>query len=261
MLLDPDVGGLIGVAAMTVSSTTVRKSYITLRGLNLGREFMKQNDLQPEQQYSMIIDGLEDGETEGTLNKSGFIGGLAKLYHSFQLKDGDEVGLEYDGSVLRIMPPGIAQRVDPQVVADVADSAGVFATQVLRHIHIDPFEPGNLTRWSPQTEPDVYLVFGILNEYTDYRYCCGASKELLSRLGYKSETKPDAILIDRNSGQYMMAEFKVRSSDFASNHQAEDVDLLVCWIDNQADRSVLPREVLALKSLLEKVVREGDIDL
>jgi hypothetical protein len=103
--------------------------------------------------------------------------------------------------------------------------------------------------------------YGALAEYTDYRYCCGISQALIDQLGYKAATKPDAVLIDRATGQYLMAEFKVNSNEFASNHQKDDVDVLVCWDHNAPDVSGLPPIIVDLKMLLETALREGDIDI
>ena len=101
----------------------------------------------------------------------------------------------------------------------------------------------------------------MLSEYTDFRYCCGVSQDLVAKLGYEATTKPDAILIDRTTNEYLMSEFKVYSSDFASNHQRGDVDVLVCWIDDATEKSQLPPRVVSLKDLREKAVKEGDITL
>ena len=54
------------------------------------------------------------------------------------------------------------------------------------------------------------------------------------------------------TGQYLVAEFKMKSSEFTLNHEAEDVDVLICWQDDQKnDREKLPPNVLALHNLLE----------
>lgn len=246
--------------------STIRKSYIDLRGINLGKDFIRDNDLSPGTAYPLVIIGLEDGEAKGTLDKSGFIGGLTKLYRGYNLEPKDEIAIEFDGSVIKLTPPKEKLRQQPspaeaEVVAGDQENHSVFNRQRLRHILIEPFAPGNLSRWNPRTEPDVYMVFGVLAEYTDYRYVSGASKELLSRLGYKAETKPDAILIDRGTDEYLMAEFKVRSAEFKLNHKSQDVDILVCWIDDESNKSNLPPIVLPLKTLLEELIDEGDIDL
>jgi len=247
------------------AESTIRKSYIDLRGINLGMPFVNDAGLIPGKVYSMIVPGIED-DIEGTLDKSGFIGGLAKLYRVYRLDVGDKLLVEYDGAVIKIKPPDAkcVRNITPDQQEDVlADERVqyVFEQQKLRHIHIEPYAPGNLSSWVPRSEPDVYMVFGALSEYTDYRYCCGINQALIDQLGYKAETKPDAILIDRTTGQYLMTEFKVNSNEFTSNHHKDDVDALVCWNHNETDLSKLPPIVIDLKRLLETAVREGDIDI
>ncbi len=72
------------------------------------------------------------------------------------------------------------------------------------------FRPESLDTWKPETETDVYVAFGVLHEFTDFKYCCGASKAILEKLGadYDGTAKPDAILIDRVTDEYLMAEWK-----------------------------------------------------
>lgn len=245
-------------------NTTIRQSYITLRGINLGVAFVREHRLQHGQRYAMSVEGMPDRELIGTLDRSGFIGGLSAMYKVFDLTEGDNLEVNYDGAVIHITPPAdrrIRQEEEPGEGVAPSDARPVFERQNLRHIHIEPYAPGNLSNWIPQTEADVYMVFGALSEYTDYRYGCGASQALLNNLGYQARTKPDAFLIQRATGQYVIAEFKMNSNEFRSNHAKEDVDVLVCWEDNEAVRSVLPPEVLCLKTLLRRAVEDGDIDL
>ncbi len=82
---------------MHSTTRTVRQSYINLRGLNLGVEFVKECSLQPGQRYPFTITGIEDEEPEGTLDKFGFIGGLAVMYHAYNLVPGDSVNVSFDG--------------------------------------------------------------------------------------------------------------------------------------------------------------------
>jgi len=249
---------------MVTTTTMVRQSYIDLRGINLGTGFIKEAEMTPGHKYPMVIEGVDDIELEGTLDKSGFIGGLARLYREFDLAVNDKIVVDYDGKTLTLKPPA-GKRCGAEVKEGEQHPGGVtlpiFERQRLKHIHMEPYAPGNLGRWLPRTEPDVYMVFGALSEYTDYRYCCGTSQILLSQLGYKAETKPDAILIDRPTGQYLIAEFKMKSSEFAYNHKPEDVDVLVCWEHDEQDKTRLPRVVVCLHDLLERAVRDGDIDL
>ena len=173
----------------------VRRSYIDLRGINVGVDFIRQDDLQPGQKYPLAIEGFHEEDLEGTFYKGGFIGGLALLYREFDLQDGDLIDVSFDGSAIRLNPP-CERRRTPEGTTTTTPSPEpdlVFEKQRLKHIHIEPFPLGNLSSWVPQTEADVYMVFGVLSEYTDYRYCCGASKSLLSKIRCQADTKPDAL--------------------------------------------------------------------
>lgn len=256
--------------------------------LNLGADFVAENKLQAGIKYPILIRNLADGGASGTLQKTYVITGLAKLYRNFKLKpEIDQVFIEFvDGTVV-IIPPAHVVSEAPEAEPPKQDDPGqpaeskplenppvahtVFARQQLKHIHIPEFAPANLFGWSPETEVDVFLVFGKLAELTDYRYCCGASKGLLDKLGYKAQPKiiagseknpkPDSILIDRATDEYLVSEFKMNSADFKGNHSKEDVDVLICWIDDETDRSVLPNKVLSLKTLRENAVKNGDIEV
>ncbi len=100
----------------------------------------------------------------------------------------------------------------------------------------------------------VLLAFGVLQEFTDFQYCCGVTQALLEKLGasYNDIPKPDAVLIDRATDECLMAEWKKHSSEFKTNHKPEDVDVLVCWHDNESDRTRLPPRVLPLHSVAKK---------
>lgn len=269
----------------------LQPTHFDLRNIYLPSEFVRDKGLKSKVKYPILIDGLESPETRGTLQDTNSIGGMAKMYKSFDLKAGDEIGLDFEDGTLIVIPPADrliprqqdigaapaapvegASAVQQQAQTDATPAqtaptptspTTVFERQKLKYLHIPEFAPGNLTGWSPEAETDVFLVFGMLSENTDYRYCCGTSKELLTRLNYNliSKTKPDAVLIDRATGEYLMAEFKVYSADFTSNHAKEDVDVLVCWIDDAPDKSKLPDRVLALKDLREKGVKTGEITL
>jgi hypothetical protein len=49
-----------------------------------------------------------------------------------------------------------------------------------------------------------------------------------------------------------MAEWKKRSTDSKVNHKLEDVDVLVCWHQNELDKTNLPPRVMALHSVGKK---------
>lgn len=260
----------------------LRKSNFDINTLYLPKEFIDAKKLESKKKYPIRIEGLDSPPAKGTLQDTNAIGGMATMYKGFQLAVDDEIGLDFEDGTLIVIPPEgkrnaaaanadpappgdhaaqDAQQVQPAAPPPPAPPSSVFEKKKLRYLHIPEFAPANLTGWTPETETDVYLVFGMLAEYTTYRYCCGFSADLQKRLGYIAKTKPDAVLIERATGEYRMAEVKVYSSDFASNHDKEDVDVLICWIDDEVDKGKLPPSVLALKDLREKAVKEGDIEL
>jgi hypothetical protein len=111
------------------------------------------------------------------------------------------------------------------------------------------FRPENLLNWQPESEPDVYIAFGILQEYTQYRYCCATSTALNTKLGFTVGTKPDAILISNDTDEYLVAEFKMQSSSFKVNHQRTDIDVLIVWQDDEENRGILPPTVVCLEEI------------
>lgn len=60
---------------MSDGSVTIRRSYRELRGLYIGAESIRTAERQPAQKYATVIEGLDDLEVEGTLDKGGFNGG------------------------------------------------------------------------------------------------------------------------------------------------------------------------------------------
>jgi hypothetical protein len=71
-----------------------------------------------------------------------------------------------------------------------------------------------------------------------------------------ADTKPDAVLVDDETSEYLVAEFKMRSSAFALNHQPDDVDVLIVWEDDERDRSRLPRAVVSLRDIARTAAKE-----
>lgn len=96
------------------------------------------------------------------------------------------------------------------------------------------------------------MIFGLLEEYTDYKYCCGINANLLKNLGYKYDSdnaKPDSILINRTTEEYIIAEVKLKSTQFKSNHKKVDFDVLIVWENDEKDQSILPEFILVLSDI------------
>ncbi|XXT15363.1 hypothetical protein WME94_34445 [Sorangium sp. So ce429] len=247
---------------MTRFVATITPSYVTLRSLYLEASAWETQLLEAGGKATVLLDGDKEFSAEGKLNPRGGLSGMAKLYKRLGLSTG--MSIEYtipSKNTLVVYPPSSNTGAGVPPAPTPSANETVFERKKLKHIHLEAFRPENLNHWEPETEPDVYLAFGVLQEFTDFQYCCGASKALLQKLGAISEgiTKPDAILIDRATDQYLMAEWKMRSSDFSSNHKAEDIDVLVCWIDDETDKGKLPPRVLALKNVARQAA-ESTLD-
>lgn len=187
--------------------TTIQAGYKKLNLLYV-RDPLSENLLCPGL-VTALIANIPDFAAEGTLNPRGGLSGMSRVYATLKLEIGDEIfyTVASDSQIVihsikrkvaaESAPPSAASReaITPEPVRE-----SVFQKKRLRHIHIEVFSPENLRRWEPENEPDVYMVFGILQEYTKYRYCCATSKALLGKLAYCSDTKPDAILIDDDTG-------------------------------------------------------------
>lgn len=249
-------------------TSVVKSSYISLRSLYVGAKPVKEGALRPGQ-VTVSVQGNDKLEVIGNLvGSNNVLSGLSGLYGSYDIKENTELKFHTwheagDQFLEVILPAGAAQstQVAPAVGAAIqtpASGAGsVFQRKKLKYIHLEEFRPENLFNWQPETETDVFMAFGVLQQYTDIKYCCGASKAVIDRLGYTYQMdKPDAIVINRISNEYMIAEWKKKSSDFKINHLPDDVDVLVCWNDDEKDRTRLPPLVISLNRVATKVASE-----
>ncbi len=235
--------------------------------MNLGRDFIREHNLVIGQRYPVVVAGMDDTDLAGTIQNTGLIGGLAAFYQRFpNLKPGDEVEIGFDGLAITIQPPaGSSGMLVPRPGSDpqAPPSDYVLDRKSARRVYIAPYAPGALNTWEPKGEPDVYMVFGRLAEFTPYRYCCATNKEILDKLGIVINPKPDAVLIEQSTDRYLIAEFEVESSGFIDgNHDKVDIDVLICWKDNVTDpnkRRKLPK-VNALHDLIAKLVDAGEIE-
>lgn len=242
----------------------ITKSSRALNSLSLGKEFIRQHQLVSGQQYSLVVAGMEDAGLVGTLQKTGLIGGLAALYQQFpNLQPDTEIEIGFDGSAITVHPPGSPV---PRPISNPQTPASnyVLDRKSARRVYLAPYAHGALNTWEPKGEPDVYMVFGKLAEFTSYRYCCASSVEVLDKLGIEIDPKPDAILIEEGTDRYLVAEFEVESSKFIKHgHKKEDADVLICWKDDVTDateRQKLPK-LLCLHSLIADLVEAGQVDL
>lgn len=243
---------------------SVNDRYKSLKSVYLGKNMIRDKLLEPGKitviaRYSEPTEeGIPYIELVCNLNaNNGILSGLNKLYSLGWLDDGENpyeienpTTIRFVKELSRVMneteyPSELSKE---SFVKESEGDKSVFEKQQLRHMHIEPFRPENLSNWEPETETDIYMAWGILEEYTGYKYCCGTSSQLLRNLNYKSsnDTKPDAILINEATDCYEIAEMKIRSSDFKKNHSKEDVDVLVVWKDDEMERDSLPKTVIEL---------------
>jgi hypothetical protein len=235
--------------APQVITTAITKSYARNYVLYLGG--FKATKLSPGTILVRMV-GHDDFETEGSLNANGALSGMAKVYAALSLRPKDKLDLQVlsksELAVVPLRPPKFKFRLNKPTV---------FASKKLKHIHFEAFRPQNLVDWKPKAEVDVYMTFGILEKYTPFKYCCGLTEEILRQLGTKIDPKPDAILIDRITDEYLIAEFEKSSSDFVKGkHKPNDVDVLVCWFNDERDRSKLPQIVLCLAEKAQEAALE-----
>jgi hypothetical protein len=241
----------------------VTPGYRALFAFYFGTPAIRAAGLAPGR-YTVTVRSRPELAAEGNMNANGALTGMSPLYRGLALRDGDVIEAEESGpmalAITGVQRRGLPEHASPAPPHASSDSPEairpVFQRQQLRALHIEMFSPENLNRWEPATETDVYMAFGVLQEYTRHRYCCATSQALLDRLGFNAPTKPDAILIDNDTREYLVAEFKMRSSAFALNHRPEDVDVLVVWEDDVADKAGLPREVVCLREIARQAAQE-----
>ncbi len=149
----------------------------------------------------------------GKLNKNGVISGLSKLFYEQNLKS--DMSFYYENHETDSIKLYIPQECTAKAV--LGNSSPIESpSKNLKWFHNEIFYPDSLERWDPNAESDIYIVWGALQELTDYSYCGAVNKEILSKLEYfkripTAKNKPDAILYDKRTGNYLLAEFKIKS--------------------------------------------------
>ncbi|MFL2949268.1 MAG: hypothetical protein ACJZ40_02645 [Candidatus Poseidoniaceae archaeon] len=193
------------------------------------------NGLNIVTKFAWVLNRLE-------IQKNGFV--------EYELIEDD------DQWVIRIIP-GQEDVGGREEVEEEEEFDTVWNRKRLKGIRIRTFDFN--PEWTPENETDVYLAFAKIEEYTDFVYCQGMSSHFARRLAYgwtEGTSKPDAILMHSGSEEYYIAEFKIYSNAFKGNHHKDDVDVLVCWIDNEDDRDVLPPTVIELQTVVREVARQ-----
>lgn len=210
---------------------------------------------------TVYIEDNDEFETSGTYNaKLSRLTGMAAVIAELKLKDSDHLlVVSGDKDSFVVKKEGYTKKKDSSHKKEDL----VFDRLKLKHKVIPVFSASNFQEWTPQAEVDIYIAFGVLQEFTDFKYCCGTSSKLLEDLNYKvsvRESKPDAILVSRITKSLYIAEFKMRASQFLSNHSKEKIDVLVVWEDDTKNdkekRDRLP-EIVELKSIAQSVLQES----
>lgn len=231
----------------------IKENYRKIYSIRIGTEFAKKGHLLPGQLTVRFEFQDQDNEDnsgliiEGNYNGiNGLLSGMSSFYKRFNLIDGEKIEFKIVSTTEILINFNKIKVISQK---NIPKEKSVFRLKGLKYRHIEPFRVENLNNWEPQTESDIYMIFGVLEEFTDFKYCCGASKRLLDDLGYKATTKPDAILIDRTTNEYLIAEVKINSASFTLNHKKDDIDVLIVWWDDEKEREKLPKEVVCLKNL------------
>lgn len=199
---------------------------------------------------------------EGSFNaNNGLLSGLAKLFKTGCFPD-DVVRYEVVSptSIMILVATGALQPAQAEEPSE--ELICVWEEKNLKNKHFEVFRPDNHQNWEPSLETDVYMLFGALQAYTGYKYCCATDQPTLRDLGYDctETTTPDAILIDEATGLYVISEFKMRSSSYKSNHEPKDVDVLVCWEDDETNRGRLPLNIVELKEAAKLFAKDSSED-
>jgi hypothetical protein len=244
-------------AKRPIVEIVVKEAYRKLNSFYFPSEIINSKVLTPGT-ISVFLDSDDSFEASGTLSaRNGVLTGMSGVYSRLGLSEGGTLKIQVvDDTTIRIL--SATHKLTAHKPEVHVAHKSVFKRKELNYIHIPIFEPENLKDWEPQTEVDVFMAFGVLQSFTDYRYCCSTNQTLLKNLGYmptdsgnksRKLAKPDAILLNRHNNEYLVAEFRVKSSLFNHNHGREDIDVLVVWVDDSSERSLLPELIVSLKDI------------
>jgi len=198
---------------------------------------------------SIFINNQENVYT-GRLNGNGVISGLSQLFRDKNLESG--MAFTYKNNDINSIVLYLNDDANLNEITGnpVADSP----SKKLKWPHNEIFHPDNFKCWIPNNEFDVCFAFGFLHHMTSYSYCCALNNKLISKIEYferisTAKIKPDAVLHDKYSNEYLIAKFALNSSDYKKHHTSNDVDVLIVWRDDEKKRSHLPMQVIELYEL------------
>src|SRR5262249_23336873 len=125
-------------------------AYKAISALYLGKPFIRDNKLRVGQKYPITVVGIDDVELFGTVGQNGGIGGLGTLYRRYpNLPENAELEVTFDGTTVRIQPPGAAVPL-PKVDPAAPPSDYVLDRKSARRIYIPPYAPEMLNTWEPK---------------------------------------------------------------------------------------------------------------
>lgn len=190
----------------------------------------------------------------GRLNVNGVISGLSHMFQEQKLEAG--MRLIYINHAIDSIQLALEDVVPPdeRTGNPLADAPSA----KIAWLHSELFTTDNSHRWELTSILDVFFVFSLLHEKTGYNYCRALNRDYLDKTEYFSRiptatTNPDAVLQHIDSERYFIAKFEIHSSNYKINFTANDVDVLVVWMDNEKDRSRLPRYVVELSKIVNNV--------
>jgi hypothetical protein len=150
---------------------------ITARGINLGRDFVRTNQIAGGESYDIEVAEMSELGMKGTVSANGWTTGLTRLHRRFNLAVGDKLQADFsNGKVVLTIPTEIRQRDgttsvvaqlpgpdsgevgDLQAQApDVAPAANdetnltVMSRFRMKHKHLEKLSPGMSMTGSPDT--------------------------------------------------------------------------------------------------------------
>ena len=112
--------------------------------------------------------------------------------------------------------------------------------------------------YPPDKEPGVYLAMGLLWKHLPYQFAIEEFEVNPRKQGYSHNKTLDAKGKQFVDGKWrdVTFEFKLVSSDFTKDiqhHSALNVDFLVCWENDSAGIASYVGQVIALRSIFEKL--------
>lgn len=243
--------------------TVIKSNYAALKAIYLTSRPMKDGRLEYGK-TTVRVKGVEGFSARGTVSRNCLLGGMSKLYSTFDLQKGDEimfeVGRDQEQMIMIELPQSrlpiasqnqlAASQVSQDLTPTLAPSTpfGPVEANVLANQGV--LEPATLQGIPPQDAEDVLIAFAANNYDTPFHFGRRMTPALAEELHYKNQGQmPHALCIDQRTGRYLVTTVLMRSSEFKGRYHLNDSDLLVCWTHDEEDVAQIPKTVVALDSL------------